>query len=63
MIAEREVIVFANPWVSYFIPRGEATRDEIRFPRVCNSIGDYTKVLLYLELLNKKDFLKNSSNG
>ena len=50
MIAEREAMVFANPRDFYFIPRGEAPRDEIRLPRVCKNhsllIGDHAEVLL-----------------
>ena len=35
---------FCNPRESYFIPRGEAPRDEIRLPRVCKNIASQSAI-------------------
>ena len=47
---------FCNPRESYFIPRGEAPRDEIWLPRVCKNIASQSAITqwyCYISLLNK----------
>ena len=39
--------IFANPWESYFIPRGFAPWDEIRLPRVAKTIASRSAITQY----------------